>query len=822
MDTFVQDLRYGARMLIKRPILTAIAVLSLALGIGANATIFTMIRAVFLSPIPVADSGGLVEIYTQDARGTSFQFAPTSYPNARDYREQNTVLEGMAVVLGGLPAGLRVEGDQTAPQNVPITVVSGNYFGVLGVEAAAGNLFHLSAAEDERPGAHDVAVLSYGIWQTRFAADSAVVGATVLLNNIPFTVVGVATENFKGTQSIGNPNQIWVHASMRELLLPPGFVEWFDDRRALLTTSFGRLKPGVTLEQAQADFTNIASRLESEYPEPNGGRTAQLVAFSPVNPNQRGQFAGAGTLLMGVVGLVLFIACANVANLMLARAAEREKEIAMRVALGAQRGRLIRQLLTESVLMALGGGVVGLLVALWSREILWSFRPPFLNADAIDLAIDPIVLAFTLGISLLTGLVFGLVPALQSSNPQLKETLQEGGGRGGSGRSRLWLRSGLVVAEVALSVLTLVGAGLFVRSMQNAQEINPGFETDRLAMLFLNLDNVGYDRGQQDIFFKELIDQAETLPSVEVASLSQNYPFGGGFLRSVFPEGKEVDPELRVLTTTNPVSPGYFRTLGIPMLQGRDISDLDTADSRYVAVINEAMAEKFWPGEDPLGQRFDFYGETTTLEIVGVVADQAIQLGQGPEPIAYTAYEQWFAGGQTLNVRSTGEPEQALGAVQELIRSMEPNLLIGGPTTVRETLSQQLWAPRMGAGLLTIFGGLALLLAMIGVYGVMSNSVDRRAHEMGIRMALGAGRNRVIVMMIRQGMWLVLAGLGVGLAIAVPAGMQVQGMLFGLSGTDLPTYAVVSGALLLVAALATFLPARRLTTVDPSRALRAE
>ena len=538
MDTFVQDFRYGARMLLKRPGLTAIAVISLALGIGANTTIFTMIRAVFLSPIPVHEQDRLVEIFTQDARGTSFQFAPISYPNVRDYRDQNTVLSGMAAYAGFGGVAMRVDGDEAEPQNVPTTLVSGNYFPVLGVEAAAGKLIAHPVSEDDRPGARAEAVLSHSLWENRFAADPGVVNSTIILNNFPYTVVGVAAENFKGTQSVGNPEQIWVHFSMREQVLPPQFVEFMEDRRALIAAAIGRLADGVTLQQAQAEFDTIATRLEQEYPEPNEGRTAQIVAYSPVNPNQRGQFSGAGALLMGVVGLVLLIACVNVANLLLARAVEREKEIAVRVALGAKRFRLVRQLLTESVLLALAGGLVGLLVAVWSREILWSFRPPFLPDNSVDLAIDPLVLGFTVGVSLLTGVVFGLVPSLQASNPNLKVTLQEGGRRGTSGTTKLWLRSGLVVAEVALAVVTLVGAGLFVRSMQNAQQIDPGFETEQLALMFLNLDNVGYDAGQQQTFFRELIDRAEALPSVESAALSQNFPFGGGFLRSVFPGGQ--------------------------------------------------------------------------------------------------------------------------------------------------------------------------------------------------------------------------------------------------------------------------------------------
>lgn len=827
MDTFLQDIRYGARMLFKRPAITAVAVASLALGIGANTTIFSVIRAVFLSPIPVRDSSSLLEIYTQDTRGTSFQFAPMSYPNARDLREQNTVLDGMTTFFP-FGAAFRIEGDGEAAQGVPVTVATGNYFDVLGVEAAAGRLFSFPAAEDDRLGAHAEVVLSHGLWQRRFGADPSAIGKTVMLNNFPFTVIGVAAEGFKGTQSVGDPDIVWAHMSMRQQLLPPNFAAFFEQRRPLVTQNLGRLRAGVTLQQANADFANIAKRLEEAFPEANGGRTATLVRFSQVGANQADQATNVGTLMMAVVGLVLLIACANVANLLLARAVEREKEVALRVALGASRLRLVRQLLTESVLLAIMGGIAGLFIAFWSRDLLWSFRPPFLGDNDIALHLDGAVLAFTVGVALITGVIFGLIPALQTSNPDLKSTLQEGGRRGTSGSSRQWLRSGLVVAEVALALITLIGAGLFVRSMQNAQSVDPGFEIENLFVFFVNTTSAGYDLPQAEQFFDDLLQRARVLPGVEAVALSQNFPLGGGFLRSVFPEGKQLDPEFTVLTTTNPISPDYFKALGVPLLRGRLFEDVDAAGGAWVAIANEAMAAKFWPDEEVVGQRFQFFADPgdpyyqQPVEIVGVVKDTVLNLGQPPQPVVYMPARQWPSPGWTVNVRTKGDPSAAMGTIQTVVRELDANLPVNALTTAADTLAQQLWAPRMGAGLLGLFGLLALVLSMVGIYGVMSNSVEQRAHEMGIRMALGSGRGGVIALILRQGMLLVGVGIALGSVAAVILGRSVEGLLFEVSGTDPLVLGTVALILLGAAFLAIYLPARRLTTLDPAIALRSE
>lgn len=827
MDTFAQDVRYGIRMLLKRPAVTAVAVASLALGIGANSTIFSVIRAVFLTPLPVRDSSSLVEVYTEDARGTAFQYAPISYLNARDMREQNTVLEGMATFMP-IAAALRIEGDAEAAQGVQVRVVTGDYFEVLRVDTAVGRLFFWPMAEDDRLGAHPEVVLSHGLWQRRFGGEETVVGKTVMLNNFPFTVVGVTTEGFKGTASVGDPDIIWAHMSMRAQLVPPNWVGFFEQRRPLMTQNIGRLKDGVTLQQAQSEFTNIAKRLEEAFPDANGGRTATVVRYSPVGANQADQAAGVGTLMMGVVGLVLLIACVNVANLLLARAVEREKEVALRVALGASRLRLIRQLLTESVLLALMGAAAGLLIAVWGRDLLWSFRPPFLGADDVALHIDGAVMAFTLGVALLTGVVFGIIPSLQSSNPDLKSTLQQGGRRGSSGTSRGWLRSGLVVAEVALALVTLIGSGLFVRSMQNAQKVDPGFQIDNLFMFTINTAAAGYDLSQGEQFFDDLLQRTTALPGVEAAALSQNFPLGGGFLRSVFPEGKTIDPEFTVLTTVNPMSPDYFRALGVPLLRGRGFEDTDEAGGAWVAIVNEAMGAKFWPGEETLGQRFTFYGDPEDpyyqqpVEIVGVVKDTLTDLGQPPQPIVYLPYKQWPNAGWAVNVRTEGDPATAMGAVQSLVRELDPNLPVNALMTAEDTVAQQLWAPRMGAGLLGLFGLLALLLALVGIYGVMSNSVEQRVHEMGIRLALGAGRGGVIGLVVGQGMRLVLVGVGLGLLGAVALGKNVEGMLFNVNGADPLVLGGVAGILIVAALLAIYLPARRLASLHPAIALRPE
>lgn len=819
METLLQDIRYGVRMLTRNPGFTLVAALSLALGIGLNTTIFTVINAVLLTPVPVEDPSTLALVFTTDTQqeGSIFgNLMQMSYPNFEDFRDQNDVFESLATFSFGGGALVVEDGDAQPTQGF---MVSGNYFEVLGVEPAAGRFF--LPEEDETPGTHMVMVISHGLWERQFGSDPGAVGSTVKLNGVPYTIVGVAPENFRGTFQGMQPDLVWTPIMTYQFILPPAFREWPESRRALLMSVFGRLKPGVTVEQADAAFETIALRLENEYPEVNSGRSATVTEFTSLfNPNQEDQFSFIGIVFQAIVGVVLLIACVNVANLLLARASSRQKEIGIRLALGAGRNRLVRQLLTESILLAAAGGVLGLLFAFWGRDLLWNFRPPGTPVDAVSLNLDPAVLAFTLAISLFTGIVFGLVPALRASNPNLTETLHEGG-RGGSasGRTQL-LRSSLVVVEIACALITLIGAGLFIRSMQSAQEIDLGMEMERLAAVFLNPDGAGYEQMQAENFYREVLDRVSGIGGVESVALSDGGMMGGGMLRTFIPEGW--DDSEGILTVNTSISPGYFETLGIPFLRGRDFNDFDTPDSPPVAIINEATARQFWPDEDPLGRRYHNITEEFQIEVIGVVEDALIQIGQPAQPIAYLPYRQRFPGGAAVIVRTAGDPEGVLGSVQDVIRAIDSNVPIANVNTIGQALDNMLWAPRMGAALLGIFGLLALTLAVVGIYGVTSYSVSQRKHEIGIRLALGAQEGSVLGLVLRQGMILVAIGVGVGLVLAFVGTRVLTNLLFGISPTDPIAFGGVSLLLVLVALVANLIPARRVLRVDPVRALRYE
>jgi predicted permease len=529
-------------------------------------------------------------------------------------------------------------------------------------------------------------------------------------------------------------------------------------------------------------------------------------------------------LIMGVVGLVLLIACVNLANLLLAQAARREKEMGVRAALGASRSRLLRQLLTESILLSLLGGAAGLLVAYWGRTLLWSFRPPFIEQNDIDLALDSRVLLFTLGIALLTGLLFGVAPAVKASDPDLIETLKVGGRGGTMGWTRNRLRSLLVVSEIALALIALVGAGLFIRSMENAQSIDPGFESTRLFVMGFDLGALHYDEGRGQQFFRDSIERATHSPGVQAATIASNPLLGGGLLRTVFPEGHDEASGYRgTLTLLDNVSPSYFNTVRIPLKQGRAFNDFDRQNTTPVAIANEAMARRFWPNEDPIGKRFHFFGDPTLREIVGVVGNTVInQIGEDPQPVAYLPITQDYPPAATLQVRTTGNPEAVLSTVRSQVQSIDRNLALTNVQTIGEVMSQGLWAPRMGAALLTLFGGLALILAAVGVYGVLSYSVNQQTHEIGIRMALGAQRGDVLRLVVSQGLRLALAGLALGLITAFALMRVLSSLLFGVSAHDPVTFSGVALVLAAAAMLACFIPARRATKVDPIVALRYE
>lgn len=813
-------------MLRKSPGFTFVALLSLALGIGANTAIFTIINAVFLHPLPVAEPSRLAEVFTRDTKtvntNANFQLTATSFPNYEDFRDQNAVFSGLAGVTFPIPMNW---GGRAEPQQLNAMLASANYFDVLGVNAYRGRTF--LPDEDKKPGANSVVVLSYYLWSRDFGSDPSLIGQTISLNALPYTVIGVAPPNFKGTISLGPPDVLWIPISMRDYVLTGVANTLLNNRRFRWVSIVARLKSQTSVAQAESALKTIASALEKEYPRENQGRTIALFPLnqSALGINQRRQFTLAGGVLMGVVGIVLLIACVNLANLLLAQAAKREKELTLRAALGAGRARLVRQLLTESAMLSLLGGAAGLLVALAGRKLLWSFRPPFLADGSIDLSFDNRVMGFTLGISLLTGVLFGLLPAIKASRTELNEILKAGGRGGTLGWRNNRMRGLLVISEIALSLVALIGAGLFVRSMQHAQELDPGFDAKDLFQMQFDLGTLRYDTDHGQQFFRDLIERAKSVPGVVNASVSSDGIFGGTIAGTVFREGEQTDPNNRgMLVQFDDVSPGHFETLRIPLRSGRDFNDFDRENTLAAVIVNEAMAKLLWPGQEALGKRFTSFASPTTLyQVVGVVGDSVVnQIGEDPQPVAYLPLRQQYSSAAALEVRTSGNPETLMATLRNQVQQLDHNLAFTNMQTATEILSQGLWAARMGAALLGLFGLLALVLASVGIYGVLAYSVAQRTGEIGIRMALGAQPGEVLRLVLRQGMTLAAIGATLGLVAALLLTRTAANLLYGVSATDPVTYAGITVLLLSVALLACYLPARRATRIDPVVALRFE
>jgi len=812
-------------MLKKSPGFTFVAVLSLALGIGANTAIFTIINAVFLHPLPVEEPFRLAELFTRDTitfnANANFQLTGTSLPNYEDYRDQNNVFSGLATVT--FPISLNW-GGQAEPQQLNASLVSGNFFDVLGVKPYRGRAFIPDG--DKKIGGNPEVVLSYSLWARRFGSDEKFIGQTILLNGTPYTVVGIAPPGFKGIVSLGRPDLLWIPITMRDYVLTGQLKDLESNRRFRWLSIVGRLKSQVDLAQARAAMKTVAAGLEKEYPRDNKGRTVELFSLneSALGINQRKQFSLAGGVLMGVVGLVLLIACVNLANLLLAQASKREKELSIRAAMGAGRARLVRQLLTESTVLSLLGGLAGLVVAYWGRNVLWSFRPPFLLDGSIDLSFDARVLGFTLLISLFTGLIFGIIPAIKASGTDINEVLKTGGRGGALGWTHNRLRGLLVISEIALALVALVGSGLFLRSMQNAQQFNPGFESQNLLQMNFDLGALRYDADHGQQFFRDAIERAKTVPGVVSASVSSNGVFGGGLAGTIFREGEQTDPNNRgTLVNFDDVTPGHFETMRIPLISGRDFTDFDREKTTRVAIINEAMAKAIWPGQEPLGKRFAIVKEPELLQVIGIVGTTVVgQIGEDPQPVAYLPMRQQYSPFATLVVRTNSNPEPLIGAVRAQVQQIDKNLAFTNAQTVQQILGQGLWAARMGAALLGLFGALALILASIGIYGVLAYSVAQRTSEIGLRMALGAQPRQVLGLVLRQGMLLAVIGAAVGIIVALPVARMAGNLLYGVSATDPLTYVGITLLLMAVALLACYLPARRATRIDPLIALRVE
>ena len=825
MDKVLQDFKYGLRRLIKAPGFTTVAVLSLALGIGANTAIFTVINAVFLHPLAIEEPSRVVELFTQDHRTAQTgnnALTPSSIQNFEDYRDQSTVFSGLTAYFN---TGLQwTQNSETI--GLPGMMTTANYFDVLGVKPVLGRTFN---ADEDLKAAATVAVVSHSLWQTRFNSDPALVGRTLTLNGLPFTVIGIAPEGFKGTFSLAGADRVWIPLGMKDQFLTGQIKELITSRRFRWLNIAGRLKPGVTLAQAQAATATIAKALETTYPDANRGRTMELAleTDAALGINQRAQFVRAGSVLMVVVGLVLLIACVNLANLLLAQAARREREINIRATMGASRGRLIRQLLIESVTLSMVGGACGLLVAFWFRNALWSFRPPFLGNASIDLSFDLRVLGFTLLVALLTGLAFGAVPAIKVSQTQLAEVLKAAGRAGGSGVGHNRVRSILVAAEVALATVALIGSGLFLRSMQAAQEMELGFDSKHMGFIGLNPGGQKYEKPQGQQFYLDAIAKARALPQVESAAVAVLIPMvgGNGVLLTTFPEGQGEGSSFKgALIAYNDITPGYFETLRIPLVKGRDFTGFDTEQTTMVAILNQAAARQLFSTDDAVGKRFTIVSHPETrYEIVAVAKDSVVnQVGEDPTPMIYRPMQQEYAPQAGMIVRTKGEPGPLLATVRDQVQTLDKNMPIRNTGTVQEQIVQGLWASRMGAALLSIFGGLALVLAMIGIYGVMSYSVAQRTQEIGIRMALGAQAGDVRRFVLWQGMVPALLGAGAGVVAAVALGQPIANLLYGIRPYDPLTVGFVSIVLIAVALVACYVPARSATRVDPLVALRYE
>ncbi|MFY9609329.1 MAG: ABC transporter permease [Blastocatellia bacterium] len=826
MQTLWQDLRYGCRMLLNSPGFTGLAVLALALGIGANSTIFSLVNALLLRPLPVEKPEQLAAVYTSDF--SSGNYGTSSYPDYLDFRDRNQVFSGL-VAYTATPFSLNVDG---VNERAFGEVVSGNYFADLGVKMALGRGF--LPEEDQTPGSHPVVVIGHKLWQGRFGGNPGIVGRSVIMNGHAFTVVGVAEEEYSGLLR-GLAADLWVPAMMMNQAVPGSDNLVERGNRSFFV--MGRLKPGVTLDQAQSNFGSIAEQLFKEWPQRwnnirNEPRVISLVPESEarVMPDVRTPVVIFMALLMAVVGLVLLIACANVANLLLARAAARRKEFAIRLALGAGRLRLIRQLLTESVLLAVLGGVGGLLLALWGVELLMAFKPPVPVPIEIDLSIDWRVLGFTFGVALLTGVLFGLAPALAASRPDLVPSLKDEAGAVGAGRGRGRLRGTFVIVQVALSLLLLICSGLFLRSLRNASSIDPGFDADNLLVMAMDLQLQGYNETTGRNFSSQLLDRVRALPVVESASITDALPLGlDGARRGITIEGYTAQAGESTEVNSAFVTPGYFETLRIPVLRGGAFDGQDRAGSLGAVMINEAFARRYWPGQDPIGKRIQRgvgrsgSNDSPYLAVVGVVKDgKYATLGEEATPFFYLNLAQDYLSAPTLIVRTRGNPFDCLPAVRNEVAALDKNLPLYDVKTMREHLGLALLPARLAGSVLGVFGLVALLLAASGIYGVMAYAVAQRTREIGIRMALGARAVDVLKLVVRQGMTLVVIGVVIGLTGAFFLTRLLESFLFGVTSTDPATFAAIALLLVAVALAACFVPARRATRVDPMVALRYE
>ena len=816
------DLRFAGRTMRSNPLFVLFVVLTLGLGIGANTTVFTLINTLILNPLPLPDADRLAAIAITEAHKTGKAAVPLpiSFLNLKDYQAANQVFSDLAGYTSPNVVTLHAAGGS---ERMFAEVVTGNYFAALGLKPAAGRFF--SPGEDGAAGAHAVAVLNFGTWQGRFGGTPDIVGRVLRINNLDFTVIGVAPRHFIGMNAVFGPD-LWIPSAMSELLLPTQMADVLSNRTKAIFLGVGRLRPGIRRTQAQADLTAIAAGLAHEYPETNEGRTAMvrpirdLLFYDSTGGTDPVLFGGVAMLL--VAAIVLLIACSNVANLLLARSAARGHEIAVRLAMGASRGRLIRQLLTESVLLGCLGGAVGLSIGYAGVRLLWTALP--MGANFITPKLDTTVLAFTVIVSLLTGIIFGLMPALRASRVDFSETLKEEGRTMGRSRRRITMANALLVSQVAFSFLLLMTAALFLRSIGRAYQIDPGFETRHLALIMTNPGQAGYNQARTKAFYKEVRERVAALPGVESVSFASNLPLWGRLVSGLQIEGRSQHSKSDIITSVlNTVDLGYFETFGIRIDRGRAFTEVDRQDSTPVAIVNEKLAHDYWPGQDPLGKRIQLPGEKTMRQVVGVARNANYStFAEPPQPCIYVPLEQNYSEAMILYVRTKADPARVVIPIQREVRAAGPEILLDNPRTGQSIVRDGLFQARIGVALLSVFGLLALGLASIGLYGIMAYSVNRRTREIGVRMALGAARGSVLRLILKQGMSLVLTGTLIGFAATLAVGGLLSRALYGVSPADPLSIAGASLVLLLVALVACYLPARWASRLDPLAALRQE
>jgi predicted permease len=819
----MNDLRYSIRMLLRQRSFTAIVLLTLALGIGVNCAIFSVVNAYLFRPFPAKDPDQLVVIATRDnTLEVPYEMA---YPNYEDIRDRTEVFSDV-IAFGNGVANLSIEGQA---ERRWIESVTANYFSMLGVESVVGRTF--TADEGRFESAKSVAVLSYSYWQSRFAGDTSVAGKEIKLNGVPFTVIGVLPESFTGTETLLSMD-VYVPFGMQDQLYPSS-SGWLKQRDDTGIRVMGRLRPDVRIEQAKAAVNGLARQLEEEYPKTNRGVSFAVVFERNARPviSISENVPRIAAVFMALVALVLLIACANVANLMLAQATTRQKELAIRAAMGASRASLVRLMLIESIVLAVVGGGVGLLLSLWAVDWLASIR---VSTDApirFDLSPDWRVFVFALVIALVTGVISSIAPALQASRLNLNESLKEGGRTSTAGSSRHRLRNMLVVSQVAVSLLVLICAGLFVQSSKRAEKMDVGFRTDNLLMLSMDVGMQGYGQVRAKQFYRQLVDGVKMLPGVRSAATAKDTPLGyNNHSEEIVLEGRAPTADNdRASSFFNVVGTDYFQTMGTSMLGGRDFTEKDDESAPPVALINETMARRYWPGNnsfaESLGKRFRVGHDGSLVQIIGVVRDgKYLFLGEDPRSFFYLPLAQNYRSEITLFVHNAGDPAPLISSIRELVRRFDRDLPLYDVKTMSSHLRDggAFLFVRLGAELAGTFGLLGLVLAMVGIYGVISYSVSQRRHEIGIRMALGAQTGDVLRMVIGQGVALTTAGVVIGLSGALVLTRLMTSLLFGVSATDATTFLVVPALLTGVALAASFVPARRAAKVDPMAALRCE